>query len=282
MIDSISSSLSRNKTDADPEVNSNNTNTTASPLVTKASDPTLTYGINIDETSASMTLETNINSTLEILEATTRSLENRITATTEERQRPSAAISNTPSEINNYSLISRNSSLMENIANGNIKRGMADEKSLRETSLKIGSKGYPFLNDDSLLSKTTLPSSSGDEYSTNLVKSSHKFQNTSHQEHELLDRLKLSTTLTTSKTATSILKTTLPENETFDPTPTESSSPHNEMDVTSFTITKSSEENLDRTESYETNFNYENTLKKPFTRHKDKNAEKGKYTGTPK
>ena len=278
MIDSISSPLPKFKTDEDPAVDIDYTTTISIPIVTEASDPTLTDGFDIYETPASMTLETNANSALEILGATTLSLENIVTARTEQSQHPLATISNTPSQISNYNLISRNSSLTDNIANGNIKRGMANEKSSMETSLKKSSKGYPFLNDDSLLSKTTLPSSSGDEYSTNLVKSSHKFQNTSHQEHELLDRLKLSTTLTTSKTATSILKTTLPENETFDPTPTESSSPHNEMDVTSFTITKSSEENLDRTESYETNFNYENTLKKPFTRHKDKNAEKGKYT----
>ena len=229
-----------------------------------------------------MRLETNTNSTLEKLDATTLNLENIVTAKTEESQHPLATISNTPSQISNYSFFSKNSSLMDDIANVNIKRGMENEKSFQETSLKKGSKGYPFLNDDSLLSDKILPSSSGDENSANIEKSSHEFQNTSDQEHELLDRLKSSTALTTSKTATSILKTTLTENETFYPTPTESSSSHNAVDVTSITSTKSLEESLDRTESYETNFNYENTLEKPFVRHKNKNAEKGKHTVAPK
>ena len=282
MIDSISSPLPKFETDADPAVDIDYTTTISIPIVTEASDPTLTDGFDIYETPASMTLETNANSALEILGATTLSLENIVTARTEQSQHPLATISNTPSQISNYSLISRNSSLTDNIANGNIKRGMANEKSSMETSLKKSSKGYPFLNDDSLLSNSTLPSSSGDEYSTNLVKSSHELQNTSDQEHELLDILKSSTTLTTSKTAASVLKTTLPENETFHPTPIESSSLDNEMDVSSFTITKSTENSLDRTESYETNVNYENTLEKPFVRHKNKNGKKGKYTGTPR
>ena len=159
---------------------------------------------------------------------------------------------------------------------------MANEKSPHETSLQKGSKGYPFLKDDSLLGNQTLPSSSGYENSTNRVKSSHKLQNTSEQEHELSNRLKPSTALTTFETAPIISKTTLPASVTSHLTPTEGSSLYDEMDVTSITFMKSTDVSLDGTESYETNFMYENTLEKPFVRHKDKNAEKGKYTGTPK
>ena len=281
MIDSISSSLSRNETEADPEINRDYTNTFSLPIATEASDQTFTYNVNIDEKSASMTLETNTNSTSEILDATTLSLENIVTARTAESRHPLATISSTPSQISNYGPISRNSSFMDNIANGNIKRGMANDKSRNVTSLKKGSKDYPFLNDDSLLGNQTLPSSSGDENSTNRVKSSHKLQNTSDQEHELIERLTPSTALTTLETAPFISKRTLPESVTSHITLTEGNSLYDGVDVTSITSTKSSEESLDRTESYDTNYNHENTLEKPFVRHNDKNAEKGKYTGTP-
>ena len=88
--------------------------------------------------------------------------------------------------------------------------------------------------------------------------------------------------MTTLETAPFIFKTAIPESVTSHLTPTEGSSLYDGVDVTSITSMKNSEESLGRTESYETNFNYENTLEKPFVRHKDKNAVKGKFTGTPK